>query len=466
MAKDVVPELLETIEADFAKRYANSDSAKRVRELIEAGKATYQEANDYAIEVGELLAGVFKANLSSSVLPDGRMYYNIAERILNATLGHNHDLIATAAAQIQTGLNKAAKLGIKGLKPTLNQDRIDGLIERVSAEEHYDDIAWILDEPVVNFSQSVVDDAIHTNADFHYQSGLKPRIIRTAMENCCKWCANLAGTYDYEDVSSGSDVWRRHRVCRCIIEYDPGDGRRRGVRSTKSPVLGEEKKKEARREFSESAEIISETRKTCLKLNIAYNGIRRASGARTEEEIIDYLGGGDLTKGSCSSAAFAYVGNKGGYDVTDFRGGASQDVFSRGQNIRDIAQLPGVRSVIVEEYNDFTAARKMTQTMVEGREYYMTAGKHAAIVRKIGKQVEYLELQSPASNGFKPLDENALRYRFACQRSHTIYRQKMKVRNVLIDIDSLQGNSEFERLLGFINTVGMEQKKGVRGGLK
>ena len=52
--------------------------------------------------------------------------------------------------------------------------------------------------------------------------------------------------------------------------------------------------------------------------------------------IIEKLGGGDKTNGSCASVAFAYVGNKNGLDVTDFRGGGSQMIFSRSGNIEQI----------------------------------------------------------------------------------------------------------------------------------
>ena len=53
---------------------------------------------------------------------------------------------------------------------------------------------------------------------------------------------------------------------------------------------------------------------------IDYLPVEKLETPLTDDEIISKVGGGDLTKGSCSSAAFAYIGNKCGYDVTDFRG--------------------------------------------------------------------------------------------------------------------------------------------------
>ena len=62
--------------------------------------------------------------------------------------------------------------------------------------------------------------------------------------------------------------------------------------------------------------------------------------ALTPDEIIAKLCGGDQTKGSCSSLGFAYAGNHVGLDVTDFRGGESQNFFSMNSNIVAIAKLP------------------------------------------------------------------------------------------------------------------------------
>jgi len=228
MVVDVVPELLDRIQKDFNIELNNSKKIANIREMIEKGTATYVQANEYAIEVGECLARVFKRHLKADVLPDGRMYFNIAERILNPTLGYNHTLISQASAEIQEVLNRSIGLGIKGIEAPLNQYRIDSIINRVSVEEDFENVAWILDEPIVNFSQSVVDDVIETNVNFHGESGLSPTVIRVAHgHDPCDWCRSMEGTYKYPNVPDG--VYGRHDRCRCTVEYDPGDSRRQNV---------------------------------------------------------------------------------------------------------------------------------------------------------------------------------------------------------------------------------------------
>lgn len=225
--EDVAPALLESIRQDFSRSLGSRERTTRLLDAIQKGAGTYRQANEYAQQVGEALADAFRANLSSAVLPDGRMYWNIADRVVRPLLAEDHELVAAAAEQVQTTLNEAAGLGIKAQAVPLDESRVKGFLDRLSSEANYDDVAWILGEPVVNFSQSVVDESIRRNVEFQGKSGLRPRVIRRAEARCCRWCSNLAGTYTYPDVPR--DVYRRHERCRCTVEYDPGDGRRQDV---------------------------------------------------------------------------------------------------------------------------------------------------------------------------------------------------------------------------------------------
>lgn len=226
MDNDIVPELLELIESEFDEQVLNSKKVKKSIQLIHDKKANYKNANDFAIELGEILSQVLNKHITVQTLPDGRMYFNIADRILNVTLRKNHDLITGYIVDIQSQINQNAGFKIKGQKPNINQSRIDGLIERLSTE-NFEDIKWILEEPIINFSQSIVDDAVKTNVDFHAKSGLSPKLKRTVVGHACDWCRSLEGTYDYLDAPK--DIYRRHRFCRCTVEYYPGDGKMQNV---------------------------------------------------------------------------------------------------------------------------------------------------------------------------------------------------------------------------------------------
>ena len=87
-------------------------------------------------------------------------------------------------------------------------------------------------------------------------------------------------------------------------------------------------------------------------------------------------------------------------------------------------------------------------------------------MKKVGDEYQYLELQSYNYNGFYTLNDQMLKRRFGCQKSHTHYGQRYAVSNTLIDIDSLGKSKEFKKILGFINTADRQQIKGIEGHVK
>lgn len=225
--EDITPSLLKKLQEEFSKKVNESDKLIRLKNLVDSGKATHKETNQFAIRIGEILSNVFRENLSSSVLPDGKMYFNIADRIINATFKNNHRLVTEFADKVQASLNAEANIGVAIIKPGVNQNKIDGIVQRLADEEVYDDIDWILQEPTINFTQSVVDKFIDENAKFHNNLGLKAKVIRVSTGDCCKWCESLAGEYEYPNVPQ--DVYRRHQRCKCTVEYKPGDGRSQDI---------------------------------------------------------------------------------------------------------------------------------------------------------------------------------------------------------------------------------------------
>ena len=74
--QDIAPALLGRIRADFLRLLMNAAPSA----------ATYPAALDYADLVGGALAEAFRLHLSADTLPDGRMYWNIADRVLRPLL--------------------------------------------------------------------------------------------------------------------------------------------------------------------------------------------------------------------------------------------------------------------------------------------------------------------------------------------------------------------------------------------
>lgn len=206
-------DLLGRITQTFEKRLKN----------VNIKATSYEDVNDYAVALGEILTTAFNIHITEN--PG-----EIIEQILNDRLKENHRLITDFGRLVQDILNKQAKIGLEAQIPEVNQSRIDGLVGKIT-EEGFEQSKWLLGSPVVNFNQSVVDDMVRKNAEFHFRSGMNPKIIRKEVGNCCKWCKNLVGTYKYPDVPK--DVYRRHRNCRCTVEYIPKKGIRQDVHTKK-----------------------------------------------------------------------------------------------------------------------------------------------------------------------------------------------------------------------------------------
>lgn len=224
---DVLPKLLQEVKNEFELAFGESEIIRNAFATLKAKKATYKTANEFAIEIGEILSKALGASLSADKLPNGKMYYNIAQRLLTDVLGRNHELVSGYASDVQKNLNSEAKIGLTAQVPELNQDRIDGLVNRLASEESFDDVKWLLDDPIVNFSQSIVDDSIRKNVEFHHKVGLSPKIVRRVVGHPCKWCKSLEGSYNYPEVPK--NIYRRHGNCRCTVDYHPGNGKKQNV---------------------------------------------------------------------------------------------------------------------------------------------------------------------------------------------------------------------------------------------
>lgn len=221
---DISIGLLKGIKKSFSSGVEDSKTINDLLKKLDDKKADYEDAQKYAIEVGELLSKSFAENIDSASLPNGRMYYNIAKKVVDPELKEGFEKVSDYSTKVQKILNEDAKIGLKVQKPEYNQARSNGIVRKLADAESYDDVSWVLQDPVVNFNQSVVDDTIKVNAEAHYKAGLHPKITRKVAGKACDWCMNLAGTYEYPD-NVPDEVYHRHKHCRCVVTYNPGNGK-------------------------------------------------------------------------------------------------------------------------------------------------------------------------------------------------------------------------------------------------
>ena len=218
----------------------------------------------------------------------------------------------------------------------------------------------------------------------------------------------------------------------------------------------------------EDAHVSDQIRDRMVQGNVQYNPVTVQAKPRTEAEIIKDITGADKTKGSCVSQAMAYAAQRTGLDVHDFRGGQSWYVFAAGGG-RDV--IKGVGGQYVPNAG-IVEVKEMLNSMEDGKEYMLIAGKHCSVVRKGPKGPEYLELQSEyggwrsfygSYEGDDKKMKNGifteeLRYRFG------ITGKELSAQ--MCEVEQVMQREDIMETLGYINTEPNKQLKGKGGGIK
>lgn len=202
--------------------------------------------------------------------------------------------------------------------------------------------------------------------------------------------------------------------------------------------------------------------------NVDYKPVSVLKSPHEEDKIISILSGGDETKGACASVALAYIGQKQGFDVLDFRGGESQKFFSRLFATARISEMTGVVTKVVTDKKEMLAGLSAFSQIESGKEYYLAVGSHASIVKRtVEGELHYLELQSDKDSGWKKIESErfVLSNRFgASNRVAKFAGRPVDAVAYLIDIEASNFNTdEFQSILGFLNTNKDEEMKGVSG---
>nr|DAH71749.1 MAG TPA: minor capsid protein [Caudoviricetes sp.] len=267
------------------------------------------------------------------------------------------------------------------------------------------------------------------------------------------------GNVSYEDWKAGKEISDGNKW-QTITNYSQNSCTIKEKVLT-SPIKSNE---------SHYKKLLDDLETTSKTVKLDYNPVRTRTKNIADDEIISALAGGDKTKGSCASVALAYVGQKQGWDVLDFRDGESRYFFCKSRNLLELSKADGISAL---HYGDVvgksscTLANNFLKKCEIGKEYYLGAGRHAAIVRKNESGVlQYLELQSAVNSGWTNFNKNpkyTLTNRFGCS-SASGHGEHL---DFMINItDSNFGTDDFKSLLGYLNTVENEQRKGQHGTIK
>ena len=187
---------LQNVRMRFNNRFYSDPLIRSLYRKVADGGASYAEVQTFAQRTSAICSDVL-----AGYIPEG-----MAE--------------SEVMAWAEELVTPSAHIGIRAQSVPVDYERIGGIASALEAAEDTAQAESLLRRTSENYARHVGDEAVRRNAAFQRKAGLKPTIRRTSAAKCCAWCAEVAGTYDYADVSrQGNDVWRRHLDCRCTITY-------------------------------------------------------------------------------------------------------------------------------------------------------------------------------------------------------------------------------------------------------
>lgn len=222
---DVSPILLESVQKYFDMWFYSDKEVKKIYKKVRNGNATFKEMKRFSECAGSILCRALEATFTAENLPDGKLYQNIAEKVITPMLEQNHELISEVCGYVGDDLNRAARIGTNTVTAVFNADKAE-TVAQIAANCGEIKPGNKAAQLVENATMSMVDDFIQANLEFQKKLGLVPQIQRIyhGRKNRCEFCASLQYTGEYKGPGMPSNIFQRHRDCRCTLIYKPQKG--------------------------------------------------------------------------------------------------------------------------------------------------------------------------------------------------------------------------------------------------
>lgn len=228
--EDIAPALYKQIENDFSTAVKSDSTISTLAAKLNKRPLTDTEFRMISTRLGKHASDALKKTLTVDNLPDGRMYWNIAERTIKPIM----DQIYTTENGLQILSlrlkDKAAGINIgitKGVNPA---ERINEIMDFACNSTTPEELANALNLPVKTTALDFDDDFMSANAEMRDALGFQQVITReydgVGLGNGrrpCNWCIGRAGTYYSYTEAKEAGAFERHTGCGCTISWDSSD---------------------------------------------------------------------------------------------------------------------------------------------------------------------------------------------------------------------------------------------------
>ena len=104
--EDIAPKLYEKIEKAFTGKVNRDMDIRAFKEKLRNSQAKPEDVSLYARALGECASAALIENIRQDELPDGKLYWNIAERTIKPLLERVHSMVNDAASEIQKQIDE------------------------------------------------------------------------------------------------------------------------------------------------------------------------------------------------------------------------------------------------------------------------------------------------------------------------------------------------------------------------
>lgn len=148
MAADIVPDLYQKIDARFEKEMKSNTKIQNFLAKLEKETASAKEVSLYAAQVGKCAADALGAYLISENLPDGKLYWNIADRTIRPLLQKSYQLVLDAAKTQQQIMDRNVGIKLQPMESRFPKERIRDLIDKLIAYQNEEADGKQIREPI------------------------------------------------------------------------------------------------------------------------------------------------------------------------------------------------------------------------------------------------------------------------------------------------------------------------------
>ena len=126
--EDVAPKLYEKIYKSFTAKTKRNMDIRSFNVKLSEGRAEPEDVSLYARALGECASEALIENIKHDELPDGKLYWNIAERTIKPLLEEIHKMVNDAAGEIQKKLDEERNIHLNPVRAEFPEERIRALL--------------------------------------------------------------------------------------------------------------------------------------------------------------------------------------------------------------------------------------------------------------------------------------------------------------------------------------------------